>query len=570
MNSIQLRPHQEYVLKEIEKNLDKNTSFFINMPTGGGKTLLSLLIYDLLKEKMVKQVLVAVRTKNEFTPYFRDNKKFNLGLKCCGLIGKNEACGDIILKTIIEELEGVNPCKQCGLRNNVIPPEEIFDTIYNNISVSSILSRCDVCPYYSLRNASIYADLTCLTYPYLFTSRIDYLIEQRVDVGVISHPHELMIIVDEAHNIDNVSELYERRLNENWLKKVEDAVSKLEIDASLSEIRNLRLYVERVKNKEMKYISKDEIPRIDIEPYVKWLKTPRPIGELKKIKGLIKAVSSLIKFYEYLSSPEFECFSYEHGICLKLLFPRYLIESYLDAFPVKVLMSGTLPPNDYIQQIWGLEGEYIDVSKEFKIYTQNKEAFIISNVTSKYTFRDKNIPKYAQLISKLCKELNTVKLIVYPSYMFMKRILNLLPHDVIALSIIEEAFTKIEQVYEEIKNGFKKNIHCVAGGKLTEGIELIDEKGESLIKDVVMVGVPYPEVSDFMYKRAEKMKQILGEKADLFRLMYHIPAVLLTKQAIGRAVRSEKDHARIWLLDYRFKYMIDELDVTLGIMYHIK
>ena len=341
MNSIQLRPHQEYVLKEIEKNLEENTSFFINMPTGGGKTLLSLLIYKLLKEKMIKQVLVAVRTKNEFTPYFRDNKKFNLGLKCCGLIGKNEACGDIFLKTIIEELENINPCTQCSLRSKTLPPEIVYETVNKEISLLPILNLNNICPYYTLQTSSIFADLTCLTYPYLFTGRIKMIIERKRMMDAIVDPNEVLLIVDEAHNIDNVVELYERRLNVNYLKKVEDAVSKLEIDAKLNDIRNLRLFVEKMKRKELVHISKNEIPRIDLTPYVEWLKQPRTIRELKEKKGLIKAVNSLVKFYEYLDHEEFEPFTYEHGVCLKLLFPKFLIASYLDIFPVKVLMSGT-------------------------------------------------------------------------------------------------------------------------------------------------------------------------------------------------------------------------------------
>ena len=570
MTSIQLRPHQEYVLKEIEKKLGESTTFFINMPTGGGKTLLSLLVFKLLKEKMVRQVLVAVRTKNEFTPYFRDNKKFNLGFKCTGLIGKNEACGDIVIKTVIEELENVNPCNQCPLRTKTLNPDEVFKIVDENVSLVPILNMNNICPYYTLQMSSIFADLTCLTYPYLFTGRIKIIIERKRIADMIVDPSELLLIVDEAHNIDNVVELYERKLNVNYLKKVEDAVSKLEIDASLTEIRSLRLFVERVKRKELIHIKKEEIPRIDLSPYIEWLKMPRTFNEIKEVKGLIKAVSSLVKFYEFLDHSEFEPFTYEHGICLKLLFPKFLIEGYLDIFPTKILMSGTLPPQDYIQQLWGLNGEYIDVTKKFKLYNENKEAYIVSTVTSKYQYRDKNIPKYAQILTKLCRELDTVKLIVFPSYQFMKQILNLIPSDIIAKSIIEESFTKIEQVYEEVKTGLKKNICCVAGGKLTEGIELVDENGKSLIGDVIMVGVPYPEVSDYMKKKAEKIKQALGGNIDLFRLMYHIPAVLLTKQAIGRAVRSEKDHARIWLLDYRFKYMVDELDVNLSVLRLVK
>jgi len=508
-----LRPHQKYVLDKIAKEIDNYKYFFINMSTGGGKTLTSLLILKMIREQVLTKCLIATRTKNEFTPYFRDNKKFNLQLRCSGLVGKEEACAEDVLREILKSVEESNPCKSCPMRDRTAPINQIFDTIYENESLIPILQRKDICPYYSLRESFPFSDCFCVTYPYVFTHRykvllksLDYLIEQDT-------PYKLMLIIDEAHNIDNVTELY------------------------------------------------GDIPRININGLIAYLEETRDITTLYMERNKLKAVSQIVRFYEFLDDPDFEVFTYEHGVILKLILPTRLIQYFTNEYNICVLMSGTLPPEDYIQRIWGIEGLYIDVTKEFKLYREQKQAYLISNVTTKYQYREKNYPKYAEIVRNFCMKDPNVKLIVYPSYEVMKRILSILDPLCLEKSIVEDVYTKIENVKREVEKG-KVNIHCVAGGKLTEGIELVDEEGRSMIKSVVLIGVPYPDVNDYMNVKSRKVAELLGNEQDVFRYCYHIPAVLLSKQAIGRAIRSEHDVCRVYLCDYRFRYMIDELDVT--------
>lgn len=567
--NINLRPHQEYVLNKINKELDKHKYFFVNMSTGGGKTLTSLLALRLVKERMFTKCLIATRTKNEFTPYFRDNKKFNLQLKCSGLVGKEDACSEDIIREILKTIEGQNPCRDCYMRYKLLDAETVFTTIYENESLMPILQRKDICPYYSLRETFKHSDCFCVTYPYVFTPRKYILIKQLESFIENGIDVRTLLIIDEAHNIDNITELYERRLNVKSVDVVCNMVLRNEIIANECELLMLKRFLEQVKNPEMKLVKKSEIPRVNLSGLIEWLYTPRSLNEIQQEKNKLRAVSQIVKFYEFLDYPDFEVFTYEHGLLLKLIVPTRLITESLSEFNICILMSGTLPPEDYIERIWGLNGLYVDVTKEFKLYREQKEAYIISNVTTRYKDRDRNYPKYAEIIKNFCKRSNEVKLIVYPSYEVMKRILGMLDTESLEKSIVEDVYTKIEVVKQDVEKG-KVNIHCVAGGKLTEGIELIDNDGKSMIKHVVLVGVPYPDVNDYMMVKSKRISQLLGNEQDVFRYCYHIPAVLLSKQAIGRAIRSEQDKCKVFLLDWRFRYMVDELDVTVKSTVNIK
>jgi len=377
------------------------------------------------------------------------------------------------------------------------------------------------------------------------------------------------LVIDEAHNVDNITELYERKLNVKNVELVYNMTLRNEIMANESELLMLKKFLEQVKNPEMKLVNKAEIPRVTLAPLMEYLSKPRHISELHRERHKIKAVTQIVKFYEFIDNPDFEVFTYEKGLIIKLILPTKIIQFGLSMFDFCILMSGTLPPEDYVKRIWGLDGLYIDVTKEFKLYREQKEAYVVSNVTTRYTDREKNYPKYAEIIKSFCKKNSDVKLIVYPSYEVMKRVLNLLDAESLSKSIVEDVYTKIENVKQEVLGG-KVNIHCVAGGKLTEGIELVDDEGKSMIKHVVLAGVPYPDVNDYMVVKSKKVTQLLGNEQEVFRYCYHIPALLLSKQAIGRAIRSEQDRCKVFLLDWRFRYMIDELDVAVKSTINIK
>ena len=565
MSSINLRPAQRVVVENILDNYSNYDCFFINMPTGGGKTLSSLYTLRMIAERFndIGRTIIAVRTKNEFQPYFRDNKKFNLGLALTCIAGKEEMCNDPLLMKILKELEEVNPCRFCPLYASLLPSDVVIRKIYEDESFLWLKEIKHICPYYSLRASVRVSDAVCVTYPYIFTGRINLLMKDEELESDVKGDKKLILIIDEAHNIDTIPEQYTRTIN---LKIVERAIKYIEeglLILEKSPLIELKEIIQSLpESEEERYFDKRKLPFMDLVALSEEVEALSNYILEEKMRPVIYTAIQLKKFYETVSMPDTEVFTSGKGLKVRLLLPTKLVTNLKQYFDKIILMSGTLPPEDYIAKIWGLKGLYIDVESYFKDLIKNKQGIIITNVTSKYEYRESSAPKYAEAITKIVKELDTVKLIVFPSYKYMKRIISLLKEDVLTQSIIEDEKTKIEEVKKMVEEGRVKNILAVAGGKLTEGIE-ITKGGKSLIEDVVMIGIPYPEVSDYSRKKAEKIATLIGGKEDLYRYMYYIPALMLVKQAIGRAVRSERDKARIWLLDSRYRYFTKDLRISL-------
>jgi DNA excision repair protein ERCC-2 len=127
----------------------------------------------------------------------------------------------------------------------------------------------------------------------------------------------------------------------------------------------------------------------------------------------------------------------------------------------------------------------------------------------------------------------------------------------------EEVLRKLQQGREE---GKRYAVISVAHGKLVEGIEFVDEEtGDSLIDAVVIAGIPYPVPDEYNRRRARSILKRLGiqeggenESGDIdvgrLKAMYFLmgPASMAVRQAIGRAIRTPRDRATIFLADSRF------------------
>jgi DNA excision repair protein ERCC-2 len=153
--------------------------------------------------------------------------------------------------------------------------------------------------------------------------------------------------------------------------------------------------------------------------------------------------------------------------------------------------------------------------------------------------------KYAQLIEAVYNAMSKgILLTVYPSYEVLRAIVSELPD---TMNIVVESPQPLSEIVRQVKMFKKAALNIVAGGRLAEGIEVV-EKGESLIKVVIVVGVPYPQPDDYAQAIATEINRIGGSSADFFREI----ALIRVLQAVGRAVRSEEDRAVIVLADNRY------------------
>jgi len=522
---VDLRYWQSYLKDKVSEYLKNGFLVSLQAPTGSGKTLFSILVSFQVKPK----VLYVVRTHNEFYPVYREIKKLNKTYSF--VIGKSSACPFVSGDVDPEDIK----CSSCEIFNaTTITIDDSPFSFVKKIKKDGV--EKGYCPYYSLLGSIENADLVLITYPYLF---LPYLRES-LDINI----EDFAVVIDEAHNLDYLNDLEERKINQNIIQLAKNKVKNPE---AIKILNKLETEMKKSVYSDDKYILVENFPRLT-EEELDILKDEYEFEKEEAVKQ--KKISriylgSILKFYNSLS--ETKVFSYKNSLVAKTLTSRDLL-SILNSDTSFILMSGTLPPLEYMKKVMGIERKmvYINVEKEVKSkITGNYTCMIATDVTSSYSLRTTEMwKKYASYILKIYHLAERNVLAVFPSYTIMEKVMDLVE----VRKFVEKDKTNIEEIMEKIKQG-KTIIAGVARGKLTEGVELTSE-GKSLISDVILAGIPYPSVDDYLRLKADKIRKITGE--NLLDLLISVPAYISVKQAIGRAIRSQDDKAIVWLLDKRF------------------
>nr|3CRV_A Chain A, XPD/Rad3 related DNA helicase [Sulfolobus acidocaldarius]3CRW_1 Chain 1, XPD/Rad3 related DNA helicase [Sulfolobus acidocaldarius]5H8C_A Chain A, XPD/Rad3 related DNA helicase [Sulfolobus acidocaldarius] len=532
---VKLRDWQEKLKDKVIEGLRNNFLVALNAPTGSGKTLFSLLVSLEVKPK----VLFVVRTHNEFYPIYRDLTKIRekRNITFSFLVGKPSSC---LYAEKGAESEDI-PCKYCELKGSIVEVK----TDDSPLSLVKKLKKDGLqdkfCPYYSLLNSLYKADVIALTYPYFFIDRY----REFIDIDL----REYMIVIDEAHNLDKVNELEERSLSEITIqmaiKQSKSEESRRILSKLLNQLREVVLPDEKyIKVENVPKLSKEEL-EILADDYEDIRKDSLKQGKVNKIH-----IGSILRFFSLLSIGSFIPFSYSKRLVIKNPEISYYLNLLNDNELSIILMSGTLPPREYMEKVWGIKRNmlYLDVEREIqKRVSGSYECYIGVDVTSKYDMRSDNMWKrYADYLLKIYFQAKANVLVVFPSYEIMDRVMSRISLP----KYVESEDSSVEDLYSAISANNKVLIGSVGKGKLAEGIELRNND-RSLISDVVIVGIPYPPPDDYLKILAQRVSLKMNRENEEF--LFKIPALVTIKQAIGRAIRDVNDKCNVWLLDKRFE-----------------
>ena len=598
------RPWQPKVIERALSVIRDGSSVFLNAPTGSGKSLIALSVgRELIKEGFVNQIYVGVRTINEITPFERDIRQFfgNNTLSYTAFLGKKRACpfyaeGDE---------HGTKLCEACLQSNsaetrtsarrrvdslkvsNLIKFEGYtLDSLQKTYVLPDLKQPDDICLFHSLRG--IDSEFTLLTYPYIFSEYV------RDSIDLEEKLKDSLLIIDEAHNLDEISSMLERRITMDGLKKVEsnfakiadrgvlwiDPKDKTEIINSLKEISNLILeFVEPDGKPKHKDKAKFE-GRIKSDVSEGLKKIRRTSSSIQSVRaellkrgaptGLIQdPFSSLMGFFEALESEDDSLDLFSEGVSslvLRVVDPSVIL-SVLNKSKGLMLMSGTLPSQDYIRKVWSLgeRSEFIDVERDFpaeyesKFPPEAKRFKVVRSVTTSFTQRTESLwEKYGAIIEEACSSATKHVLVCCPSYQVAEKISRHLESPF----ILEQKSTTHAEISARLRDpeGPRYILLSVARGKLLEGVEFTSsEDGLSLIDTVVIAGIPYTVPDEYHDYRTEKIMGRLGIKKDdpgykssKFEYFMRQPALVTIRQAIGRSIRSPEDYATIVLADSRF------------------
>ncbi len=520
---MELREWQSKLKDEVEGLLRERKVVFLNAPTGSGKTLFSLIVgLDLFP-----RVVVAVRTHNEYFPFFREAKR--LGKRFAFIIGKANACPFSTKDVDPEDIK----CSSCTLKAITqvefsLPPGELLVKLKERAIVEGF------CPYYSILNSIEDAEVLVLTYPYVF---MDYLRE-----GIGLDLKDSLLIVDEAHNLDRLLDLTERTLSLQTIERAKEEVR----SARAREILDwLKDRVKPLLNPEEKYVKVTEritLSEEDLKVLAEELEDLREeMIRQRRVKRLW--LSTVIKFLTAWSNPDFAIYSAMNRLVAKSFSLLSRFRDVVSEAGGVLLMSGTMPPMSYMSKVLNLSDlkpAEVNVAKRFKRgLTGTYDCFLALDVTSKYEKRPVMVEKYASYLLRVFYSAKSHTLAVFPSYQFMEAVVSKLKIP----TLVEGENTTIESV-ASLKE--KSLICAVSRGKLSEGVEVTDERGRSLISDVAIVGVPYPPLDDF----ALDFIKFTGLTEQSY---IRQSALIAVKQAIGRGIRGPEDHLNVWLLDKRFE-----------------
>ncbi len=555
-----LREWQKRIIRRLTEGLESYKVVSLDAPTGSGKTIIALKLAENQIEKYEK-VYFFTRTISQISSPLRDLRKFQISLKPAVLIGKERTC--VFRTTLVR-------CSKCPYRNQRVRVnvEKLLEEIEESISKKR-------CVYLGLKDAVKEAELVILPYTYSKPS-----IAKRLELDFSNS----LLIFDEAHNLFSFTTEFVIDIK-YALKVFRKLPSILEVISKRLGLPDLPKMVEILPLYEITHflqkllrLSTSSLVRVEDVNEISFLKLVNlePLEELISfltLRGI--NVSDILQTYGILSSlkegieQDYSFYYKENKLLIKQLFPwlKYVNSKNM------LLMSGTMPSKEFLEKILGSEVFYLSVTSDpelareyFRTFPPNSlEYLVVVDVTTKYTERFKSeireaIERIEEFVFLKAKASNTIALLVYPSYAYLKfSITNLL-----ALSKKYDVYLMInerrkgEYLLEEAKSlSGSAVIAAVAGDTITEGVEVTNEEGKSKINLVAIIGAPFPSPSLFTKDLAKKIDK--NKWREIEWRIYEEEMIMRTKQAIGRIRRSPKDKGLVILADSRFLKYVNKI-----------
>ncbi len=588
----EFRKGQKELADAVAEAVARGELLVVKAPTGFGKT--AAVIYGLLKAG-AERVLYAVRTVNEIDPVVRELKRFGARFtflfsarRMCPLLSQpgGSAPGVEDFWAACRLVRARGSCNYYSeLRAQGLEP--VRELLNSAVTFSAyrlawmVASNLKACPFFALRALVDESTFVVATYPYLFRRDIFYSL-----LEVLSY-EDLVVVVDEAHSLVNAHSMLEERVSERELRRAAEEVERYAPEARLVSraLRSLAEWASRIRVSRLTLLDKGEVlsrvedPALvfDAAEAVRYrvLEEALTLGSPEGLRRVRTSISRVASWLEVLSMDESSLFAEPPSdgqgrtwLLATPLDPAVVVKEPLEKAKAAILMSGTIPPGDFAGEVLGVERErgFIDVGMAFGVRGVGRYyAVVVADVTTAYKSRGPEMySAIAERVAVISRGMPGVKLAVYPSYEVMKAIVERLPLDIEV--VVEERGTSMEEVEEKVLQlEGDVLVNAVAGGKLVEGVEIVDYEGRNLVATVIVVGVPFPQPDDYTRKHLEVLASRLGEKRAK-ELVYLVGTMIKVRQALGRALRSPDDRAAYFLLDYR--YLRRDIRQLLEVSYH--
>lgn len=553
------RHGQAEIAEAVYYSTKQSRHLLVSYPTGAGKTAPALVgaLSAALEHEL--RVIYAVRTKAQFQAPRRELSLIakRTDIRAVFLQNKRDLC---LIKgaKLLPYDEFLNFCSEL-VRSGLCPHYALARGISCSVRILDVESLFNVagsnaCPYEVARSALKEADVVVAAYNYIFDPAVRRVFLEDVGAGL----DRVLLIVDEAHNLPySLASILSRELSERVVRaarrEVARTLKRVDVEKSLYVLLATLRKLRRISAEE---ISESEIARSDLlEAAPNAVELSRLVPLVERNLGRASALRKLAAFLQLLESerPGYVVAARVEDGDFKLV--ALCTSPSRGSAPVfsnvwgSVLMSGTMPPKQYLVNLLGLEDWRTDEIRLRSPWAVNVGIVVTKGISSRFVERGEAMYEamadfidglYARLRSGVC-------LVVAPSYNMAKA---LRPYLKATPLLVEREETRFSEVEEAVKRYDKLMVVGVAWGKLAEGVELKYD-GRSAVKLVIVAGLPVPEPSILNKRLVENLKHKVKSSEEAWRLVYMVPAAVKVAQAIGRSVRSESDRAAVAILDER-------------------
>lgn len=434
--------------------------------------------------------------------------------------------------------------------------ESLFsETDFCREKVEAIARLHTLCPFELSLDLALFCDLVICDYNHVFDPQSR--LKRFFDFGKTEH----VLLIDEAHNmIDRVRAMFSVTLAKSDIM-LHRKGSHSPLKKSLDEL-NKAFIALRKNYDDSDAVCEESLPA-EIAKAAQ--KCRRKIEYL--LDGGVSLSESQLQFYFQLLSFNAIAERYSDSyrtvikktktdteLSLRCIDTAQEVEAVVAQQRSAVFFSATLSPGGYYEALLSPTLAHTAISLDSPFDRERCLYFLRSDLSTRYKFRDENLPAYAALVRILIEKVSGNIVVFSPSFKFQGALVDALGIEGRGdtgrfgeIAIQSAAFTSTdrEEFIDKFHTRTNLKAFCVCGGSFSESVDL---PGEKLI-GVIIFGVGLPQIGfdNDIIKDYFQQKFSAG-----YQFAYMFPGFNKILQAAGRVIRTEEDRGFVVLVDDRY------------------
>jgi len=487
-------------------------NILLNLPTGTGKSFISVAMFG-----------------NWYRNFVNENAKFDILTN-----------SKILQQQYLRDFDFINSYKG---RNNYYCDKYDTDCANGKELCSILKSPCDSCPYDVAKNKWLAGDIG-LTNFHLFNTLSLY------QVDTLKRRESNVLIVDECHDFESVySDFLSTKISSRTLKKCGFGLKEIESldDKFISKIKYLDKYLEFLERKLIPMLE-EKRGQFEIEISRSSLKKKTELGSyVQNIEGKLLSFKHLFESYKNDASnivldifvnKKDKMYSGVELVTQHVWVYEYIQEYVWKHYDHIIFMSASILDKKMFSFINGLEDDktaYYEIPTPFP--ANNRKIYYLKVGKMNWSSKEETFQKQLPWIKKILEKYKNSKGIIHTTNY---EITDWLKNNMMNERLL---FHETEDRNEILEKHLTSTTPTVlVSPSMMSGIDLKDD----LARFQILLKVPYPNISSNKIKARQKSNSE----------WYTWKTVVDTLQSYGRAVRSDTDHAEMYILDSNFSDLL--------------